>query len=173
MNERQVRVTLLVWRPRDPDRPGDLSAGWPHVLQVRTGTGFWRVPSVLLRSGEPVLDAAQRAAYALGLTVPNAHRVLAVDQRPATGRAPEELTIITDGGWVTGDDVPAADGTCCACPHPCQHQRRWAGTDAVADDIGLASALGAAVAAIPAFIVNREAGLSNRGHVPNASQDTS
>ncbi|WEV27464.1 hypothetical protein OYE22_21420 [Streptomyces sp. 71268] len=154
MTERQVRVSLLVWRPRDPDHPGDLSAGWPRVLQVRTGAGPWQVPSVLLRAGEPLMAAAERTAYALGLTLPNAHRVLAVDQRAPTGREPEELIVIVDGGWVAGDDVPAPDGARCACSPACPHQRRWAGTDALADDVGLASALGAAVAAIPAFIVN-------------------
>lgn len=157
MTERQVRVRLLVWRPRDPDHPGDLSAGWPRVLQVRTGAGPWQVPSVLLRPGEPLMAAAARTAYALGLTLPNAHRVLAIDQRAPTGREPEELIVIVDGGWVAEGDVRAADGPRCACSPACPHQRRWAGTDALADDVGLASALGAAVAAIPAFIVNTPA----------------
>ncbi len=154
MTERQLRVSLLVWRPRDPDHPGDLSAGWPRVLQVRTGAGPWQVPGVLLRPREPLMSAAGRVAYALGLTLPNAHRVLAVDQRVPPGREPEELIVIVDGGWAAGDDVPATEGARCAGSPACPHQRRWAGKDALADDVGLASALGAAVAAIPAFIVH-------------------
>ncbi|MFE6778344.1 hypothetical protein [Streptomyces sp. NPDC057702] len=172
MTGRQVRVTLLVWRPRDPARPGDLAAGWPHVLQVRDGGGPWQVPSVLLRPGEHVTAAAGRVSDALGLTPPNAHRVLAVDQQPLVGSEPEELTIIADGGWVTDDDVSVAPATRCPRDHACRHahrhgvhRRRWAGTAAVVGEVALAAALGAAVAAIPAFIVRRGGDVPGGGPV--------
>ncbi|MBB5936726.1 hypothetical protein [Streptomyces zagrosensis] len=117
-----VRVSLLVWKPLDPEAPGDTTRGLPQVLQIREGTTPWQVPGVILRPGELLLSAAARAAYAVGLELPNHHRVLATDFR-----RPEHMTLVVDGGWVSGADARTADGhfSSCRC-HAEPHSRRWA-----------------------------------------------
>lgn len=156
MTERHVRVTLLVWRPRDPEDPGDLTYGWPHVLQTRDAATPWQLPGVLLRPGERVMTAAGRAAYALGLVLPNAHRVLAIDQHPAGPGRPEQLVIVVDGGWITDDDVPVAHTAATPCQHDCRHASRWAGVDQLGHETPLATALGTALGKLPAFVVNQD-----------------
>ncbi|GAA4682584.1 hypothetical protein [Streptomyces youssoufiensis] len=116
MTSRQTWVHLLVWRPVEPARPLDVSRAWPRVLQV-AGGGAPAPPGVILRPDESIRAAAGRVATALGLRPPALPRVLAVDQRPAEGDCPEELSLIVDGGWLA-DDVPVA----CTCG---QHPWSW------------------------------------------------
>ncbi|MEU3960674.1 hypothetical protein AB0F42_12750 [Streptomyces buecherae] len=153
MSTHGVRVTLLVWKPVNADAPGDVAAGWPQVLQVRDGAGPWQAPSVVLRGGELVMGAAERVAHALGLTLPNVHRVLAVDQRPAARGRPGEVVLVVDGGWVAGEDAEVTGGGADSCAHAGRHRRRWASADALADDRELVVALGAAVAKLPPFVL--------------------
>ncbi|GAA4662350.1 NUDIX hydrolase [Streptomyces youssoufiensis] len=155
MSRRDVRVNVLVWRPRDPSAPADLSYGWPRVLQVRSTGTPWQLPGVLLRPGEGIMSAAGRAAYALGLELPPVHRALTLDQRPAAAGEPEQLVIIVDGGWTDGDDVHVTDHSTSPCPHDCQHERRWASAENLADEIGTTTALSAALGKTPAFVVSR------------------
>ncbi|MFE6778598.1 hypothetical protein [Streptomyces sp. NPDC057702] len=127
MSAAVARVDLLVWRPADADAPGDLSAGWPRVLQVRAGDAPWRLPGVLLRPGEPVRDAAARVAYALGLGLPPRCRVLVAHRQLAASGQPVRLTFVLDGGWVGGSEVALAEGELSPCR--CRrvvHRRRWA-----------------------------------------------
>ncbi|MFD5000724.1 NUDIX hydrolase [Streptomyces buecherae] len=117
MTPRQTWVHLLVWRPVEPAQPFDVSRAWPRVLQVSGAAGTPAPPGVILRPDESIRAAAGRIATALGLRPPTLPRVLAVDQRPAEGDFPEELSLIVDGGWLA-DDVPVA----CTCG---QHPWSW------------------------------------------------
>ncbi|MFD4994819.1 NUDIX hydrolase [Streptomyces buecherae] len=99
------------------------------------------------------MGAAGRVAYALGLTLPNVHRVLAVDQRLAARGWPGEVVLVVDGGWVAGEDAEVTGGGADSCAHPGRHRRRWADADALADDRELVVALGAAVAKLPPFVL--------------------
>ncbi|MFT2017022.1 hypothetical protein ACMA1D_14410 [Streptomyces sp. 796.1] len=149
----EVCVTLLVWQPVDADAPGEVVDGWPQVLQVHEGSGAWRAPSTGLRIGERVMEAAGRIAHAIGLTLPNSHRVLAVDQLSDTPDEAERLVIVVDGGWVTGADADVADGGASPCAHVYRHRRRWACVDDLADERTLSVALAAAVAKLPPFVI--------------------
>ncbi|MBB5933638.1 hypothetical protein [Streptomyces zagrosensis] len=122
MTSRHIRVALLVWKPLNPDAPGDVTCGMPQVLLTRSDTTPWQVPSVVLRPGELVICATERAAYALGLDLTPQHRVLATSLRH-----PESMTLVVDGGWVSGTDARVAAGELgpCRC-HPGSHRRRWA-----------------------------------------------
>ncbi|MBB5936194.1 hypothetical protein [Streptomyces zagrosensis] len=151
-----VRVALLVWKPPTPAAPNDVSAGWPRVLQTRDDASPWQVPSVILRPGEQVMAAAGRVAYALGLELPNAHRVLAVEQRPAAIDFPEDLTLVVDGGWSVGHHVHGADGDASSCPCEPRHQCRWAHAHET-DSTAVVTALSAAVMKAPAFVINQGA----------------
>ncbi|MFE6776414.1 hypothetical protein [Streptomyces sp. NPDC057702] len=155
MSEREVRVNVLVWRPRDPRAPGDLAAGWPRVLQVRSARTVWQVPGVVLRPYESVMAAAGRAAYALGLELPTVHRALTIDQRPALGRHPEQLVIVVDGGWTDGEDVRVVSGSRFPRSAGCLYECRWAEAEDLAEEIAVATALSAALGKTPAFIVNQ------------------
>ncbi|MBB5940141.1 hypothetical protein [Streptomyces zagrosensis] len=136
---RQVRVALLVWKPLNPEAPGDTTRGMPQVLVTREDTTPWQVPGVILRPGELLLSAAGRAAYAVGLELPNHHRVLATDFR-----RPEHMTLVVDGGWVSGVDARIAAGELSPCRcHGVPHRSRWAASEDL-DDL-LTRALRAAV----------------------------
>lgn len=158
----RLRVVLLLWKPRIADAPTDVTtAGWPHVLQVQLARDrtLWEPPGVVVRPGEQVLAAAERIASALGTALPNLHRVLAIDERPAASGHPAELVLLVDGGWCTDEDAVTAPA--CLCPHErdCQHRRRWVtAEEACANDMALAVGLGAAVGIAPAFVVQRRDG---------------
>ncbi|MBB5937916.1 hypothetical protein [Streptomyces zagrosensis] len=143
MSARQLRVALLVWKPRDPHAPGDVSGGLPQVLLVHDGAPPWHMPSVILRPGELLLCAAERAAYALGLVLPHRHRVLATDLRH-----PRRMTLVVDGGWTSGTDAQVAAGELSPCHcHPTFHRRRWAASEGL-DDV-MTRALHAALTTPP------------------------
>ncbi|WP_184570210.1 hypothetical protein [Streptomyces zagrosensis] len=123
-----VRVSLMVWKPLDPEAPDDTTRGLPQVLLTREGATSWQVPGVILRPGELLLSAAARAAYAVGLELPNYQRVLATDFRP------ERMTLVVDGGWVSGVDARIADGELSPCRcHAVPHSRRWAARTELGD----------------------------------------
>ncbi|MER0243319.1 hypothetical protein AAHZ94_15080 [Streptomyces sp. HSW2009] len=165
MTERVVRVALLVWQPVDPGAPGDVARGWPRVLLTRDVRSPWQLPAVVLRPVEAVMGAAGRVAYALGLELPKAHRVLAVEQHPPGPTGGEQLTLVVDGGWVAGAEVAVGEHAAFLCTHDCQHHSRWAGADEWETDGTLVAALGAAVGKFPAFVVDQEGqeGLEGQG----------
>ncbi|MFE6776875.1 hypothetical protein [Streptomyces sp. NPDC057702] len=103
MSDRQVWVFLLVHCPADTRNPLDSARLWPRVLQVvRDGVTY--SPGVVLRPGEPIQRAAERAGAALGLAPPpGPPRLLAVDQQPAGDGQAEELALFVDGGRVDED----------------------------------------------------------------------
>ncbi|MBB5939887.1 hypothetical protein [Streptomyces zagrosensis] len=143
MTGRQVQVCLLVWKPLDPDAPGDVSGGMPQVLLVRDDATPWQVPGVILRPGELLLCASERAAHAVGRELPSRHRVLATDFRRL-----EHMTMVVDGGWVSGTDARTAVGELSPCPcHPTPYRRRWASSEDL--DAVLTRALHAAVTTPP------------------------
>ncbi|MBB5937333.1 hypothetical protein [Streptomyces zagrosensis] len=148
-----VRVALLVWKPQNPDTPGDVSRGWPRVLQTRDSDTPWQAPSVILRPGELVVPAAERVAYVLGLVLPQHHRVLCVDQWPPAPEAPRGLTLVLDGGWLAGDDVRGDGDDIGPCSCGSQHQRRWVRADRTGS-VALMTAVSAAVLKSPAFVVS-------------------
>ncbi|MBB5935232.1 NUDIX hydrolase [Streptomyces zagrosensis] len=131
MSARQLRVALLIWKPRNPHAPGDVTGGLPQVLLVHEGAPPWYLPGVILRPGELLLSAAARTACALGLQLPPRHRVLATDFR-----RPERMTLVVDGGWTSGTDAQVAAGefSLCHC-HPTPHRRRWVASEGLDDVI--------------------------------------
>lgn len=159
MNEElRLRVVLVVWKPRVEDEPMNLSKGWPRVLQVQLSKDrtVWEPPGVVVRHGELIVEAMMRIASTIGMTLPNAIRVLAVDQTPATDDAPAEIIMMMDGGWCSDADLLEIPDCLCEHERHCGHRRRWATTQqACANYTALAMALGAAVGVAPTFIFER------------------
>lgn len=144
MTRREVWVFLLVRCSADTRNPYDSVRLWPRVLQVRTD-GALSPPGVVLRPGEPIQRAAERAGAALGISVPPPLRMLAVDQQPATAGQAEELAIIVDGGCVAEDAF---------APAPCgRHGLVWVPVDEL-NRVALVHALRTSLLAVePAVLV--------------------
>ncbi|MFT2018036.1 hypothetical protein ACMA1D_19665 [Streptomyces sp. 796.1] len=106
---REVWVFLLVRCPAENPKYFAPLGMWPRVLQV-VRDGWACPPGVIVQPGEAIVDAARRVADALGIRLPKAAALLAVDQQPAIdGEQDEEIAFVFDGGSAAEDafaDLP-------------------------------------------------------------------
>ncbi|MFT2017772.1 hypothetical protein ACMA1D_18310 [Streptomyces sp. 796.1] len=106
---REVWVFLLIRCPVENPKYFAPLGMWPRVLQV-VRDGWACPPGVIVQPGEAITDAAHRVADALGIKLPKAAALLAVDQQPAiAGQQDEELAFVFDGGSAAEDafaDLP-------------------------------------------------------------------
>ncbi|MER0244769.1 hypothetical protein AAHZ94_22815 [Streptomyces sp. HSW2009] len=106
---REVWVFLLIRCPVENPKYFAPMGMWPRVLQV-VRDGWSCPPGVIVQPGESIHGAAHRAAGALGIKLPKAAALLAVDQQPAIdGEQDEEIAFVFDGGSAAEDafaDLP-------------------------------------------------------------------